>query len=210
MDELELLKKHWQSDTVEEKQLGAQELYPMLLKKSSSIVKTLFYISIAELIFWVAITFLPKLSASYRAQVESTHINEALLTGLTILSFSVILIFIYLLYNAYKSISVTDNAKKLMESIISTRKVIKYYVGYNLIMAFVSMILGSYYATQSDPKLAELMTKADTSGKLVVAGLIIVITVIFVGLIWLFYKLLYGILMKRLNGNYSELKKLEV
>ncbi|AUC80939.1 hypothetical protein [Lacinutrix sp. Bg11-31] len=210
MDELELLKKHWQSDTVEEKQLSSKDLYPMLWKKSSSIVKTLFYISIAELIFWVAITFLPKLSTSYREQVESTHINETLLTTLTIISFVVILLFIYLLYKAYKSISVTDNAKKLMESILSTRKVIKYYVGYNLVMAFVSMILGSYYATQTDPKVAELMTKSDTSGKLLVAGLIIVITVIFVGLIWLFYKLLYGILMKRLNRNYKELKKLEV
>ncbi|WP_055448371.1 hypothetical protein [Lacinutrix mariniflava] len=210
MDELELLKKHWQSDAVEEKQLSSKELYPMLWKKSSSIVKTLFYISIAELIFWVAITFLPKLSASYRAQVESTHMNETLLTSLTIFSFTVILVFIYLLFKAYKSISVTDNAKKLMESILSTRKVIKYYVGYNLIMAVVAMILGSYYATQTDPKVVELMAKADTNGKLIMAAIIIVMTVVFVGLIWLFYKLIYGILMKRLNRNYKELKKLEV
>ncbi|WP_034059564.1 hypothetical protein [Lacinutrix jangbogonensis] len=210
MDELELLKKHWQSDAVEEKQLSSQDLYPMLWKKSSSIVKTLFYISIAELIFWIAITFLPKLSDSYRAKVENTQIDETLLTGLTVLSFAVIILFIYLLYKAYKNISVTDNAKKLMESIIGTRKVIQYYVGFNLIMAFLSMMLGSYYATQTDPKFGELMTKLDTGGKIGVAVAIIVLTVIFVGIIWLFYKLLYGILMKRLNRNYNELKKMEV
>ncbi|APX99768.1 hypothetical protein [Lacinutrix venerupis] len=210
MDELDLLKKHWQKDTVEEKRLSSKELYPMLWKKSSSIVKTLFYISIAELIFWIAITFLPKLSASYRAKVEATHVNEGLLLGLTILSFTVILIFIYLLYKSYKSISVTDNAKKLMESIISTRKVIKYYVAYNLIMAFVSMVLGSYYATKTDPKLEEVITKLDTSGKITVALIMLVTTIVFVGLIWLFYKLIYGVLMKRLNRNYNELKKMEV
>lgn len=210
MDELELLKKHWQKDVVDEKQLSSQDLYPMLLKKSSSIVKTLFYISIAELIFWVAITFLPKLSASYRAKVDDAAINQTLLTSLTVLSFTVIILFIYLLYKAYKSISVTDNAKKLMESIISTRKVIKYYVGYNLIMAFLSMMLGSYYATKTDPKFGELITKLDTSGKIGVAIAVILMTLVFVGVIWLFYKLLYGILMKRLNLNYNELKKMEV
>ena len=210
MDELDLLKKHWQRDVVEEKQMSSQDLYPMLWKKSSSIVKTLFYISIAELIFWVAITFLPKLSASYKAKVDATAINETFLMGLTIFSFVVILLFIYLLYKAYKSISVTDNAKKLMESILSTRKVIKYYVGYNLIMAFGSMMLGSYYATKTDPKFGELMTKLDTGGKIGVAVALLVLTLIFVGVIWLFYKLLYGILMKRLNRNYKELKKLEV
>ncbi|WP_290698104.1 hypothetical protein [Lacinutrix sp.] len=210
MDELELLKKHWQSDTVSEKKMTSQDLYSMLWKKSSSIVKTLFFISIAELIFWIAITFLPKLSASYNAKLDTTAINQTLLTSLTVISFAVIILFIYLLFKAYKGISVTDNAKKLMESIISTRKVIKYYVGYNLIMAFVSMVLGSYYATKTDPKMVELMTNADTNGKLIMAAIILVIAVVFVGLIWLFYKLLYGILMKRLNSNYNELKKLEV
>ena len=36
----------------------------------------------------------------------------------------------------------------------------------------------------------------------------IVIT-IFIGLIWLFYRLLYGILMKKLQKNYDELKKID-
>ena len=210
MDELELLKKHWQSDAVEEKQLSSKELYPMLWKKSSSIVKTLFYISIAELVFWMLVTFIPKLSPSYRAKVEAININRTLVAVIDTFNFVIIIVFIFLLYKAYKNISIMDNAKKLMESIISTRKVIKYYVGYNLVMAFIAMVLGSYYATQTDPKVIELMAKADTNGKLIVALITIVVTVVFVGLIWLFYKLIYGILMKRLNRNYKELKKLEI
>jgi hypothetical protein len=35
-------------------------------------------------------------------------------------------------------------------------------------------------------------------------------TIIFVGLFWLFYKLLYGILLKKLNNNYKELKKINL
>lgn len=210
MDELDVLKKHWQKDAVGEKQLSSSQLYSMLLKKSSSIVKTLFYISIAELVFWILISFLPMLSASYRAKMEASNMNESLLNGLTILSFVVILVFVYLLYKSHKKISVTDSAKKLMESIFKTRKVIKYYVGYNLIMAFVTMVGMSYYSTTTNPELAGVMTKLDTNGKIIMCIIVLLITVAFVTVIWLFYKLLYGILMKRLNRNYNELKKLEV
>ena len=41
-------------------------------------------------------------------------------------------------------------------------------------------------------------------------GVFALVTVIFVTIIWLFYKLIYGILLKRLNRNYNELKKIEV
>ena len=44
--------------------------------------------------------------------------------------------------------------------------------------------------------------------------LIVVVSIVFMAiilvLIWLFYRLLYGILLKRLKENYNELKKLEV
>jgi hypothetical protein len=38
----------------------------------------------------------------------------------------------------------------------------------------------------------------------------IVFIAIFLLVFWVFYGLIYGILLKRLNGNYKELKKLEV
>jgi len=210
MDELDLLKKHWKRDAVKEKQLTSNDIYPMLLKKSSSIVKTLFYISIAELIFWIAINYVPKLSASYRAKEAAANLDETLVTSLTIFSYAIILVFIYFLYKSYKNISVTDNAKKLMESIISTRKVIKYYVGYNLIMAFVTMVIVSYHATNTDTEIRDSLTKLDIGGKIGLVIGFLIVTLVFVGVIWLFYKLIYGILMKRLNRNYSELKKLEI
>ena len=59
MDELDILKNDWNKDNSNYKKLSAQDIYPMLHKKSSSIAKTLFYISIAELIFWIIVSFLP-------------------------------------------------------------------------------------------------------------------------------------------------------
>lgn len=211
MDELELLKKDWNKKDSDFKKLSSADLYAMLQKKSSSIVKTLFYISIAELLFWIIINSIPYFSSdSYREHLETIYNNEHIITALTIFSYAVILLFIYLLFKSYKAISVTDSAKKLMESILKTRKVIKYYVIYNLVMAFVSMVLGMYLSIIHDPKLSHTVEAFNNKQLMAFIGIIALAIVIFVVIIWLFYKLLYGLLLKRLNQNYKELKKLEV
>jgi hypothetical protein len=59
MDELDLLKKDWNKEGVSFKNYQVSDIYQMLHKKSSSLVKTLFYISVAELIFWILISYVP-------------------------------------------------------------------------------------------------------------------------------------------------------
>jgi len=51
MEELDLLKKAWKKDTHSLEQVSEVEIYKMLHKKSSSIVKWIFYISLIELSF---------------------------------------------------------------------------------------------------------------------------------------------------------------
>lgn len=210
MDELELLKKDWNKGTNAFKNYSDSDIYPMLHKKSSSIVKTLFYISVAELFFWVLISYVPYLfSDKMRTKLETSYENP-LFTGLTILGFAVVGLFVYLLYKSHKSISSTDNAKKLMESILRTRKVIKYYVLYNLIMIFISIPLSLYFEFNQNTDFHDQVAAFDATQMTVLVVVTILVTAIFLGIIWLFYKLLYGILLERLNRNYNELKKLEV
>ena len=210
MDELELLKKDWNKNAGEFKSYSETDIYPMLHKKSSSIVKTLFFISIAELVFWILISYVPYVfSDKMRDRLETSYENP-LFTGLTIFGFLVILLFVYLLYNSYKSISITDNAKKLMGSILRTRKVIKYYVLYNLAMIFISIPLSLYFEFQQNPEFHEQIANFNTSQLLVLAAIVLVVMAVFLAIIWLFYRLIYGILLRRLNRNYDELKKLEV
>jgi hypothetical protein len=211
MDELELLKKDWNKQDSSHKKLSAKDIYPMLLKKSSSIVKTLFYISIAELVFWILINTIPYFTSDeYNAHLDEIYSNSILFNGLTILSYTVILLFIYLLFKSYKLISVTDSAKKLMESILKTRKIIKSYVLFNLIMAGISLLIGLYYAFHNDPELAQ-KTEHFSNAEIIITTIVLAIFIsIFIVIIWLFYKLIYGFLLKRLNRNYTELKKLEV
>lgn len=211
MDELELLKKDWNKEKPEHKKLSTQDIYPMLHKKSSSIVKTLFYISIAELVFWILVNTIPHFTSStFKERLDAIYTNDYVFAALTIFSYGIILLFIYLLFKTHRAISVTDNAKKLMESILKTRKVIKYYVIYNLAMAFISMAVGIYFAIIHNPELSDTIVHFSDKQKLVTFAILTGCTAAFVFIIWLFYKLLYGLLLKRLNRNYKELKKLEV
>ena len=211
MDELELLKKDWEKKDPAHKKLSAEDLYPILYKKSSSIVKTLFYISVGELIFWILVNTIPYFTSdSYQERLNSIYTNEYVFTGLTVISYIVILLFVYLLFKAHKSISVTDSAKKLMENILKTRKVIKYYVIYNLVMAFASMVIGIYIGIFHDPEVSAKIANFSNKQLLFTYTFIVFVTAVFILIIWLFYKLLYGLLLRRLNRNYKELKKLEV
>jgi len=210
MDELELLKKDWKRSDNQYKSFSDSDIYKMSHKKSSTIVKTLFYISVAELVFWVLINFLPYvLSEKMKAQLEEMS-HSWIYVSLNIISYLVIILFVYLLWRAHKAISVTDNAKKLMESILKTRKIIKYYVLYNLSIALISIPISLYFSINEHPEISEQLSNATTE-KLVIMSLVAIgITIAFLGLVWLFYKLIYGILIRRLNRNYQELKKLEI
>ncbi|WP_204346538.1 hypothetical protein [Psychroserpens algicola] len=211
MDELELLKKDWQSGgSREEVQLSSKEIYPMMHKKSSSIVKTLFYISIAELIFWVLVNSYPYFASDdYRAELEAMYGNGTVVLGLTIFSYSIVILFVYLLYKSYKSISVTDNAKTLLKNILKTRKIIKYYVIYNLVAVFLSMSFGLYYMVYENPEISTQFAKFSDKQMFLATVFMIVFTVVLIFLFWLFYRIIYGILLRRLNKNYKELKKYE-
>jgi hypothetical protein len=210
MDELDLLKKDWNNGSNKFKTYSNSDLYPMLHKKSSSIVKTLFYISIAELSFWLLAGILPYfVSSTFKEKLETSYENPLFLWS-SILSYSVILLFVFLLYKSYQAISTTDSAKKLMESILTTRKVIKYYVCFNLTLIFLSIPLSIYFEYIENPEFHQQIAEASTNQMLILYLFAVLVAGVILVILWLFYRLIYGVLLKRLNRNYDELKKLEV
>ncbi|GAB5564985.1 MAG: hypothetical protein Wins2KO_20480 [Winogradskyella sp.] len=209
MDELELLKKDWQKGT-EYKSYDNSEIYPMLHKKSSSIVKMLFHISLAEMAFWILLTTIPFfISDNYRERFNTSYENPWFV-AISVFGFLVIFLFVYLLFKAHKSISVTDSAKKLMESILRTRKIIKYYVLYNLVMIFISIPLSLIFEFNENKEFHDQIEAFDSTQMILLYAITFLVTGVFVLVIWGFYRLLYGILLKRLNRNYNEIKKLEI
>jgi len=217
MDELELLKKDWQRKREDLPKLSYDEIYRMLWKKSSSIVKWMFYISLIELAFWILLSALPFFWKNIQKTFNETYGNgdEIFFIVTTGLSILIVLIFIYYLFTSYKAISTVDSVKKLMESILRTRRIVRYYVAYNLIMAIIITLHTFYSLFTHDERTIKLLDTVKDNGSemrfWLVSGLIVLVGIGFmVGIIWLFYRLVYGILLKRLNKNYKELKRLEV
>ena len=58
MDELELLKKHWNKSSTNYPSLNKADLYKLINMRSSSIVKWIFIISLLEFLGWSLISFL--------------------------------------------------------------------------------------------------------------------------------------------------------
>lgn len=217
MDELELLKKDWQRKVDDLPRLTYNEIYRMIWKRSSSIVKWIFYISTIELGFWIVMTVLPFFWESYQDRFEQTYGNgdSIFIPITTIFSFGVILIFIFYLFKAYRAISVVDSVKMLMENILRTRKIVHYYVIFNLVMAGMITIYSLYTLFSYDTRTISLLESIRDDGSELrfwcMAGLMVLVGIIFViGFIWIFYRLVYGILLKRLYKNYRELQNLEM
>jgi hypothetical protein len=213
MDELELLKKDWQKKEEHHPKLSYNEIYGMIKKKSSSTVKWIFYISIIEFVFWAVLNLISYNKESLELE-KTWHIYE-ITTTLTIINYLVLIYFIYKFYTNYKLISLTESSKKLMKTILNVKRTVTQYVWFN-IGIFVAYLVVSLYGNLnygvSSEKIAEAASRAgnETLFWVMLIGMVIVAITIALIFIWLFYRLLYGILLKRLRKNYNELKKLEV
>ena len=139
MDELDLLKKDWKRQEGSLPKLSYEEIYKMILKKSSSIVKWIFIISIIEFVLWTSIDVTFRLMGNYDP-IEGTSFEKFSYISY-VFSYGILIYFMVKFYLNYKRIQVTDSAKELMHNIIKTRKTVKHYVYINLsFIAVFSMI----------------------------------------------------------------------
>jgi len=212
MDGLDLLKKDWKKREGSIPQLSYDEIYKMLWKRSSSIVKWIFVISILEFLFWGVINIFMA-DHEYWAEMERIHLKE-FTVAIYVINYAITFFFIYCFYKNYRRISATDNVAKLMKNILRTRKTVKYYIGYILIStAFITLIY-TYFMMDfhiSSSVVDDVKKYSFTPMQwLKFAGIMFFGLAVFLGIIWLFYRIVYGILLRRLNKNYKQLKKLEV
>ncbi|GAA4276215.1 hypothetical protein [Aquimarina mytili] len=207
MDELELLKKDWKKQESVLPKLSYKEIYPMILKKSSSMVKWIFVISVLEFILWASIDIAVRLSGSYD-DLQGVNMKGFSIIS-TVISYSILIYFMVRFYLNYKRIQATDSAKVLMHNILKTRRTVKYYVWFNLsFLSLTTIALVTYLALFTDQFTSQASDEG-TSIFLVVISTIVVLAFA-IGVVALFYRIIYGILTRRLKNNYKELEKLEV
>jgi hypothetical protein len=217
MDELDLLKKDWQRKGDHFPKVSSDEIHQMIWKKSSSIVKWIFIISILEFIIpHLFYLFPPSMQLKEGFEMYDRMGITPWFIGASVLQYSIIFYFMYQFYRRYKEISVLDNAKALMTKILKTKKTVTYYIIASLSFLFMTcvFIAGYFYFMDDIEQVMQLPDNAKkispTKLKNIFAGLILVLgiiaTVCFGGL----YYLIYGLLLRKLNRNFRELKKMEL
>jgi len=214
-DELELLKKDWQKKEFDVPKLSYDEIHKMIWKKSSSIVRWILIISILEFTVPHLLYLLPSMRDGMELY-ENIGVSKYLvvLSGFT---YIIAFYFIFQFYKRFKEISVLDNSKSLMKKIIKTRKTVKHYVIFSLsmiMMTIIIMIIGVYLndnMVNAFPELKDSLANISPE-KLKITIMIsigifgVILTLVMGGI----YFLLYGLLLRKLKQNYSELRNLTI
>lgn len=213
MEELDLLKKDWKKNENKFPKVSEQEIYAMLHKNSTSVVKWIFVISIFEFAFFLALTLLLNGNAGTK-EIES-YIGNTMIITINAIDYAIMVYFFCQFYINYKKITTTDRVKNLMSSIIKTRKTVSNYIFVKITFTVILLIYIFIIYYNNEPEMLHTRLVAEQQGRttivnIVYFALVILGIAIFATLLWLLYRLIYGMLLKRLNKNYNELKKIDL
>jgi len=204
-------KKVWKNQPEEKNKISALEIYKMTQSKSNSIVKWIFIIGLLEFVFWFAINYLGTKNGALEPYEKLNLIN--FIDNFNYFHYVLVVLFLILFYRNFSLISTVDDTKTLMKNILLVRKTVKWYVYYNLIYAVVFSIILNILIFNTPDGINilsgidnESFNKEHMMSVFIIAQ--IVVMAIMILILWLFYYLLYGILLKKLNKNYKELTKL--
>ena len=201
MDLLDNYKKAWKNQPEQASKRSTIEIYKLAHSRSASIVKWIFIIGILEFVILNSLYFFIDMDEAY-AEYEKLGLMNFIFYS-QIVAYTILFYFLVIFYLNYKRISTTDSTSNLMKKIIKTRKTVRNYVLFNLGYMLLVMVVATNASIQTN--LEDLNNKKILF--IVFASLIA--TLLILGILCLFYQLLYGFLLKKLNTNYKELAKLD-
>lgn len=216
--DIDSLKKTWQEQKLADG-YDQNEIESMLNKKSRNYVKYILWISVAEFIIFGLINFLALFSSNFqtdftsilnRLQIRNQNEVEFSLDRIYYLMkiFSLIItgVFVVIFYINYTKINVEHNLKKFIKHIIYFKRTVNIFIFCNIFLlilfigsftSYIVFILKKQNIHIDNPTFWGLMCG-------VIFSLLICIVFIL-----LYYKLAYGILLKRLSVNLEQLEKID-
>ncbi|WP_379966408.1 beta-carotene 15,15'-monooxygenase [Epilithonimonas sp. UC225_85] len=216
--DIDSLKKTWQDQQISDG-YDQNEIESMLNKKSRNYVKYILWISVAEFVIFGFINFLALFSEDFhtdftsilnrlqiRNQNEVEFSLDKIYYWMKIFSLIITGVFVVIFYMNYKKINVESNLKKFITHILHFKKSVNLFIFSNIFLlilfigSFTSFIVFTIKKQNihiDNPTFWGLITG-------VVFSLLICII-----LILLYYKLAYGILLKRLSVNLKQLEKID-
>lgn len=216
--DLDSFKKTWQEQPVKPK-YDNNEILKMLNNKSRNYMKYIFWISVIEFLFFSVLgvfyliqsnesdsflSILEKMGVHKDSQLVAKLDNIYLIVK--ILSLVVTGFFVLKFYQNYRKIKIEEDLKLFIIRIITFKKTVNAFILTNigLLLVLMSAFIGfTFYIIN--------IQNIEVSNSTLIGFLvgIIIGTILCVSLIWVYYRLVYGIIMSRLDKNLSQLKEIE-
>lgn len=216
--DLDSFKETWQQQPVQPK-YDTSEIESMLNKSSRNYVKYILWISLVEFILILGAnlyyTFLGEdttdlMSVLGKLGIDNSDQFQTTLTqlylALKMVSLALTGIFVYLFYQNYRKINVEANLKKLIVQIIKFKKTVQIFILANIVLVILfTLILGIFtfsVLAQQNIELTNPTIIGFVTGLLLTMGISVV-------LIWIYYRVVYGFILRRLGKNLEQLQNIE-
>lgn len=216
--DIDNLKKQWQEQPVPDK-YNNSEILKMLNSRSRNYVKYIFWISVAEFLLFLVMNIfyvfqkggddsfmhiMEKLGVEKTAKFEADYAHLYFI--MRVVSLLVTGFFVVKFYLNYRQIHVEENLKKFILQIMKFRKTVSLFILTNILLLVFFMAILTMFVLNTISSQNLQMDHPKFIGFLVGLG---ISTAISIFLIWLYYRVVYGIIMGRLGKNLEQLRKIE-
>ncbi|MCC3216725.1 MULTISPECIES: beta-carotene 15,15'-monooxygenase [Chryseobacterium] len=216
--DLDSFKKTWQEQPVQPK-YDNKEILQMLNRKSRNYVKYIFWISVIEFLFFSVFglfyffqeeesesfrKMLTRLGAQEAPEVESNFGHAYL--AIKILSLLITAYFVLKFYQNYRKIKIEENLKGLITRIIKFKRTVNAFI----LISIVLLLLFTFVLIAFILYILDSQNIQPTSSSLtiIIVG-ITVSTLLAISMIWVYYRLVYGTIIKKLDKNLKQLKEID-
>ena len=216
--DLDQLKKSWQEQEVSPK-YNSTEIEAMRNKSSRNYVKYIFWISCAEFLVILGmniyylfegedsqtyINILRKVGVHNSVEVQSNF--DHLYYVLKVISLILTAVFVVQFYWNYKKITVESNLKKLIVQIIKFKKTVNLFILANIFLMILYTVALVIFTNWILFEQNIALARSTLIGFYAGFGVMMALGVV---LIWIYYRVVYGIILKKLGENLLELKKID-
>lgn len=204
--DLDKIKVVWKKQSNKEK-YTSEQIFKMLKSKSINSVKWIFLISLSEVCVAIFIYLFSLIKPSAKL-VNTLHTsNEYIYHVYKVLNIMVLIvsiIFVFHFLKSYKKIKVQSSVMNLTKQIINFRKRVNYFIYFNFGMFFITFSVLIFIILSSSYSFDWISTN----------GLFVFISIasmfaICLGLLYLYYYLIYGIFLRRLKENIKDLESID-
>lgn len=216
--DIDSFKKTWQEQEVQPK-YSSNEIEAMLNKSSRNYVKYILWISVLEFFIILCMNayylFSENESGSFMNILAKLGVRNSfdletnfsyLYFILKIISLLMTAFFVVRFYLNYKRINIESNLKKLILQIIKFKQTVNLFILANILLIILfTIVLGIFTFTVLSNQNINLNNSTVVG---FTVGLIVMMA-ISVALIWIYYRIVYGIILQRLGKNLEELRKIE-